>query len=292
MANNDRLFIVVVLGLFMVVGGVLAAYEHNMDRQAERMQAEWADEQILAERAAERTQAQASQEAMIAEGQLVSAHIAELKEIRSEFGKTMDSLRDKAKSSASASRQWDRLWAKRRARYTSRYEVVTAHNSRERQLDQAGYAETANSAGTLVVRDTYTPQYWEYPASPEEPAPLKVSVNSEIRRLTTLQKRVGALRSSVASETRAARFFGPVYEVLADTAQAFEAMVDDANALPRKVVVTKAAKGQVINASRILKVDEPALDAPFAELDLSFSDALTAVGLSPEDVAAEGADAQ
>ena len=299
--SNSKLLITVVLTTSIAIaavfigytvsqlpGGVLppTAQDAATQREADQRQAQQQAQQQQAEQ--RQASAPTSQEATIAEGRLVSAHVAKLKAMRSELSKTMVALNKKAKSSASASREWDRLWARRRARYASRYAAVRAHNYRERQRYQAGKVETANSEGKLVVKYTYRPSYWSYPARPGKPAPLRVSVASQTKRLSRLRRQIEALRSSVASEGPAAKSFGSVYPVLASTAQALEATVSDARSAAGAVVVTRGAKGRVIDASKISKVKQGALDAPFDELDRSFSDALTAVGLTPGQVAADG----
>ncbi len=295
-----KLLISAALTAALVASAAVAGYGISQSRKSEqrRIAQELADQREAEQsearrreadqREAERRQAaaQARQEATVAEGRLISAHVADLKAMRAELRSTIDSMRRRAKSSASASREWDRIWARRRASYASRYSAVRAHNARERQL------EAESSSGELVIKHTYIPTYWSYPARPKSPAPLRVSVGSEIKRLSKLQGRVGALRSSIVSESPKTRSFGSVYRVLEKTTQALEAAVGDASNAARRVVVSKGAKGQVIDESRIRRVDESSLDASFDELDPLFTDALMAVGLGPEDVTMKGTDPQ
>jgi len=234
----------------------------------------------------------ASREATITEAQVVSAHIATLTAMRSEFSSTLGALKKKAKSSASASRRWDRRWADRQASYRARVAAVRAHNARERQRYQAGMKETANSEGELVIKYTYRPRYQSYPARPRKPAALKVSVRSEAARLSKLRGRIDDLMGDIESEGSSAQSFGPVYQALANATKALGATVDGASRAARAAVVSKGAKGRIINASRISKVSKTALDAPFSELERSYSDTLTTLGLTAEQVAADSADTQ
>ena len=187
----------------------------------------------------------------IAEGRLVASHIAQLKAMRSELSKTMSALDKKAKSGASASRRWDRRWAERRARYRQRYAAVRAHNASERRRYAASETERANSDGELVVVRTYTPRYWAYPSSPKRPDPLKVSVATEVTRLSTLQKRIDALESTIASESPTAQSFESVYESVSTATQALGKTVGDATRVARTVVVKRGAKGRVVDASKL-----------------------------------------
>lgn len=294
---HSKLMIAAVLTVALVAGGALFGYGITQMRQGEQRDAaaeiarQREADQRVAQQQAEQSQAaaQASQEATIAEGVLVSAHVTNLKAMRAELASTMDALKKKAKSSAAASREWDRLWEKRQASYRSRSSAVRAHNYRERQRYYAGKVERANSAGKLVIKYTYRPRYQASPARPEKPAPLSVSAAPEIKRLSVLQNQIDALWAAVGVESPAARAFGSVYPALTNTAQALRSTVGDARKMARAVVVTKGAKGKVIDAAKISKVNQAALEGPFGELDQSFSAALTAVGLTPEQVAAASA---
>jgi len=285
MLNSNRLFIAVVLTTAVVVGGTLAAYQHQVRQQAERIEREWAAEQTKAS-------AQADKAATVAEGRTVLAHIDNLKAMRSELSKTMDALNKKAKSSASASRSWDRTWAERKSRYRQRYAAVRAHNDSERRRYAASETERANADGELVVVRTYTPRYLAYPSRPKKPGPLEVSVASEIARLSKLRERIDALESTIASESPDAQSFGSVYEALSAATQALRATAGDATSAARAAVVKRGAKGRVLDASRLSKVNQSALDDPFAALEESYSDALAKAGLSAEQVTNEAADVQ
>lgn len=296
--QDNKLPIAVVLVASIVVGGILVGYGISQLPGGSPPVAQEVAKQLEADQrqAAQQTEqaqvaAQASQATTIAEGQVVSADVANLKAMRSEFDDSIAALNEKAKASATASRRWDRVWADRRAAYTSRYAAVRSHNYSERQRYYASKTERANSSGRLVVVYTYRPRYWGYPAQPRKPGLMSVTVAPEIERLSALQGQVDALMSTIASQTPAAQSFGSVYQTLATAAQALGTTVGDATTVAR-TVVKKAARGHVIDGAKLSKVDPAALDAPFGELDRSFSDALTAYGLTPAQVATGGAGAQ
>ncbi len=295
--DNNKLLIAAVLTTSIVVGGALVGYGvsqlpgYDSRQSAEQIAKQREADQLEAQRQAEqiRAAAQASQATTIAEGQVVSVHIANANAMRTEFGNVMNSLSAKAKSSASASRAWDRAWAKRKADYASRTAAVRSHNYSERQRYYGSRTERANSAGKLVIVYTYRPRYWSNPAAPGKPAPLKVSVDPEVERLSVLKGQVDTLMTTVASLPPAAQSFGSVYQSLAAAVQALGKSVDDARGVARTLVVKKADKGRVIAASKLSKIDQGTLEAPFSDVDQSFAAALTAVGLTPAQVTTGGA---
>jgi len=290
--RNRNLLIVVALTAALVGGGTLVGYGISQLRGAKQRQAveeaakqREADLQQIQQQLAAQDLAskETTQPTAIPEGQLVSAHIATLQAMHSELDSTMSALKAKAKSSASAAHAWNQEWDRRRASYSSRYSDVSAHNARERQRYLASKVEVAKN-GQLVVRYTYHPSYSGYPAKPRKPTPLSYSVDSEKKRLSVLESQINALVSSLASEATSATSFASVYKALDSTARALGATVGDASDMTRTVIVKKA-KGRIIDASKISAVNLAALDAPFAELDRSFSAALTLLGLTPAQLA-------
>jgi hypothetical protein len=281
------------LAAVLVIGATVIAADTRramLDNQQARAQARLTQAATTEDRLREAEIAERrARQAALAEAATVTARIAELKSLREALGDTIGGLKKRARASAAASRRWDRTWAERQASYASRYAAVQAHNRSERARYEAGMVETADSSGRLVVRPTYTPTYWSYPDRPTQPGPLRVSVAPEVERLTRLKERVDKLRSVVASEGEAAQAFEPVYPLLEDASRALESAINGRTRKVRAVVVTRGAKGQVIDAARIPTVSKSALDGPFIAVDRAFAQALADAGLSPDDVNGTGA---
>ena len=301
--RNEPRFLLIVFSLAaaLLVGGTLIGYgvthlgsgarrtapDTQAAQEASQQQAALEESQQAAQEASQQASQAASQQAGIAEGSIVSARIASLKTMNAELDSIMAALNAKAKASASASKERDRKWAARQDAYSSAYASVSAHNASERRRYLASKTEVARN-GELVVTYTYHPSYRSYPSRPSKPAALKASVDAEKTRLTALQTQIDALVTSIGSEAASATSFAPVYPVLDDAAKALKATVTDASRMASRVVVTKKSKGQVIDASKIAAVKLSVLDAPFAQLDRSFVDTLTSLGLTADQVSASG----
>jgi hypothetical protein len=296
MSLGTKLLIALGLATAVVAGGVLVGYgisqlRHGGQQQAAQELAKQAEADRLQAaqlQAAEASQAAASQEssqqAAIPEGKIVSAHIASLKAIRSELDSTLAALKAKARSSASASDAWDRTWASRQTSYSRRRAAVASHNASERRRFLGSKAEVSKN-GQLVVRYTYHPRYLGSPGQPRKPGPLNVTLDSEKKRLSALQNRIGALTSAIGSEATSAAAFASVYPVLDSTAKSLGTTVSSVRRMTGAAVVTKGAKGKVIDESKISAVSLAALDASLAELDQAFASAIAAAGLTPDQVA-------
>ena len=303
--ESQKLRIALALALVVVVAGGLVGYGVIQARAVRKRQAAIVlakqleadkqsqarlDAQRKADAAAVATQAQASkeasQQAAIADGTFASAQIVALKDARTELTSVVDALKKKASASASASSAWDRSWASSQASFASRRASVVAHNASERSRYLGSRVEKSSN-GRLVIRYTYRPSYQAVPGAPSRPASLKVSVSSEKKRLSALMKQIGNLRSTIASSTPTGQAFATVYPVLGSTAKSLGATVGSASRMAGSLVVSRGSKGHVIDASKISNVKLSALDAPFGALDSVFSNAMTAAGLTPEQVTAE-----
>lgn len=227
----------------------------------------------------------ARKKAIITEGQQVTERIARLKKARSELSSVVDSLKGKSKTNAAALKKWDQEWQRRRDGYDRRSAEVAAHNQREQQKYLDSSVDYYDWWGYYSYTDyTYNMNLWDDPQYPNKPGKVKVSLESETKRLAELEGEINALRSEISSATPTSKFFGPVYQVMGQTAQSLVSSVSDVRKLSADLIVNNAEKGHVIDISTLNAVNLGNVDPQFQTLDQQFATALGALKVTLEEI--------